>query len=170
MSNDEPSYHLGGFTQFMFDNADLNVETVTGHNTFNNMGGNTCVTPPGVVNTSPIKRSVKLQSADKVGAFGHIPIKTYSKPAVLGLRSVVIDPLRKPDQETPSLRSAVAIDSLWVAGYVLELGMCPSWSGFMKVAMQSDQYETTRIETLPFINLDPSNLSTIYTMLCTVTM
>ena len=36
----------------------------------------------------------------------------------------------------------------------------------MKVAMQSDQYERTRIEVLPFINLDPSNPSTIYTALC----
>ena len=156
MSNDEPSYHLGGFTQFVFDNADFNVATVTGHNTFHNMGGIACVTPPGVVDTSPIKRTVKLQSAEKVGAFGHIPIKTYNKPAVPGLQSVVIGPLKIPDQELPSLRTAVAIDSLWVAGYVLELDLCPSWSGFMKVAMQSDQYEKTRIEALPFINLDPS--------------
>ena len=36
----------------------------------------------------------------------------------------------------------------------------------MKVAMHSDKYERTRLETLPFINLDPSNLSTIYTALC----
>ena len=37
----------------------------------------------------------------------------------------------------------------------------------MKVAMQQcNQYERSRIETLPFINLDPSNLSTIYTALC----
>ena len=36
----------------------------------------------------------------------------------------------------------------------------------MKTAMKSDQYQRTRIETLPFINLDPSNPSTIYTALC----
>ena len=38
----------------------------------------------------------------------------------------------------------------------------------MKAATQteSDQYKMTRIETLPFINLDPSNPSTIYTALC----
>lgn len=100
------------------------------------MGGIACVTPPEIVETSPIIRTVKLTSTETVGAFGQISIKTYSKPAVPGLRSV------------------------------LELALCPSWSGFMKVAMQSYLYETTRIETLPFINLDSSNTSTIYTGLC----
>jgi len=36
----------------------------------------------------------------------------------------------------------------------------------MKVAMKNDQYERSRIVNLPFINLDPSNLSTIYTAQC----
>ena len=164
MSNDEPSYHLGGFTQFVFDNADFNVATVTGHNTFHNMGGIACVTPPGVVDTSPIKRTVKLQSAEKVGAFGHIPIKTYNKPAVPGLQSVVIGPLKIPDQELPSLRTAVAIDSLWVAGYVLELDLCPSWSGFMKEA------DENRSTTLHQFGPLQSEYHLHGTMLCTVTM
>lgn len=162
----EPFNNLGGFTQFVDDNADFNVATVTGHNTFHSMGGIACVTPPGIVETSPIKRTVKLPSAESVGAFGQIPIKTYSKPAVPSLQSVVIDPLKNPDQELQPLRSAAALDALWVVGYILELAACPSWSGFMKAAMQSDLQETTRIETLPFINLDPSNPSTIYTTLC----
>ncbi len=168
VSAGEPSYHLGSFTQFVLDNADFNVATVTGHNTFHSMGCVSCVTPPGIVDTSPIKRTVKLPSAETVGTFGHIPIKTYSKPAVPGLQSVVIDPLKIPDQEVQPFRSAAALDSLWVVGYVLELTPCPSWSGFMKVVMQSDlhAYQTTRIETLPFINLDPSNPSNIYTALC----
>ena len=46
-----------------------------------------------------------------------------------------------------------------------------SWSGFMKVATPSGLYEKTRIETLTFINLDPSNPKTrrvghIYRSLC----
>lgn len=38
----------------------------------------------------------------------------------------------------------------------------------MKVTMQSDldEYDRTRIETMPFIHLDPSNPSTVYTALC----
>ena len=47
------------------------------------MGGTgiACVTPPGVIETVPVKREVKLPSAEMLGSFGHIPIKTYSKPA-----------------------------------------------------------------------------------------
>ena len=165
ISDGEPSYELDGFTQFVFDNADFNVATVDGHNTFHSMGGIACVTPPGIQETSPVKRNVKIPSAEVLGAFGHISIKTYSKPAVPGLQSVVVDPLMVPDQELNPSCSATALDSLWVVGYVLELAPCPSWSGFMKVAMQSDQYDRSRIETLPFINLDPSNPSTIYTAL-----
>ncbi len=38
----------------------------------------------------------------------------------------------------------------------------------MKTALRSDEFQTSRIETLPFIKLDPSNPSTIYTALCFV--
>ena len=36
----------------------------------------------------------------------------------------------------------------------------------MKVAMKNDQYERSIIVTLPFINLNQSNLSALYTALC----
>ena len=61
MSGGNLSYDLSGFTQFVFDNADFNVATLTEHNTFHSMGGIACATPPGSVNNSPIKREVKLQ-------------------------------------------------------------------------------------------------------------
>ena len=43
---DKPSYNLNGFTQFIFDNADFNVATLTGHNTFHSLGDIACVAPP----------------------------------------------------------------------------------------------------------------------------
>ena len=135
------------------------------------MGGIACVTPPGTRITSPIKRKVKVPPAETVATFGHITVKTYIKSAVLGLESVVVDPLKIPDHEVRPFSSAATLDFLWVIGYVLELTPCPSWNGFMKVAMDSGhhQAERTRIEFLPFINLDPSNIvlviSTIYTAL-----
>ena len=39
MSGGDLSYDLSSFTQFVFDNADFNVATLTGHNTFHSMGG-----------------------------------------------------------------------------------------------------------------------------------
>jgi hypothetical protein len=49
---------------------------------------------------------------------------------------------------------------------MLNLKPCLPWSGFMKTVLKSDEFQTSRIETLPFINLEPSNPSTIYTALC----
>lgn len=34
-----------GFMQLMFDNADFNINTLDGHNTFHGMGGIHCITP-----------------------------------------------------------------------------------------------------------------------------
>ena len=162
VSSGEPSYFLSCFTQFVFDNADFNVATLTGHNTFHTMGGIACVTPPGNVNKTPIKRNIKLPPAGEIGNFGNIPIKTYNKPAVPGLQSVIVEPLKISDK----CLQATNDDCIWLAGYVYKLNPHVSWSGFMKVAVEKNEYETSRIETLPFIKLDPSNLSTIYTALC----
>ena len=38
------------FAQFIFDNADFNVHTLDGHNTFHSMGGIKCITPAGTDN------------------------------------------------------------------------------------------------------------------------
>ena len=51
ISAGEPSYGLESFTQFVFNNADVNVATLTGHNTFH-----ACLTPPWKVEKCPVKR------------------------------------------------------------------------------------------------------------------
>ena len=48
----------------------------------------------GTVDESPIKHTVKSPSAELLGTFGRIPIKRYSKPAVPGLQSVTVEPLK----------------------------------------------------------------------------
>ena len=163
ISSGEPSYGLNGFTQFVFDNADFNIATLTGHNTFHAMGGVAYVTPSGIVEKSPVKRTMQLLSAAAVGTFGQIPIKTFSKPAVPALQSVTMEPLQIAD--THRVQTS-AFDYVWMLGYMLNLTPCLPWSGFMKTVVKSEEFQTSRIETLPFINLDPSNPSTIYTALC----
>lgn len=75
-------------------------------------------------------------------------------------------PLKTTNPKLESVRSLAALDALWSVGFVLGLSPCPMWSGFMKVAVNSDRFERTRVEILPFINMDPSDPSTIYTALC----
>ena len=121
ISTCQPSYALNGFAQFVFDNADFNISTLTGHNTFHAMGGIACVTPPGTVDESPIKHTVKSPSAELLGTFGRIPIKRYSKPAVPGLQSVTVEPLKI--YESNCLQATV-LDCVWMLGYLLNLSPC----------------------------------------------
>ena len=167
LSDGNISYNFSGFTQFIFNNADFNVSTLTGKNTFHSMGGIACITPPGSVNKSPIKRNVKLQSSEIIGTFGQIPIKMFEKPAISGLQSVTVQSLNQGKAKPQNLHSAFVLDDLWMSGYIFEISPCPSWSGFMKSVMHNEQhqYERSRIVILPFINLDPGNLSTIYSAL-----
>ena len=54
-STDKPSYNFDGLCQFVFDNADFDVATMTGHNTFHAMG---CIaTPAGDVTKMTLKNS-----------------------------------------------------------------------------------------------------------------
>ncbi|KAL5006688.1 hypothetical protein ScPMuIL_015494 [Solemya velum] len=63
--------------------------------------------------------------------------------------------------EPERLQSVNALNSLWLVGYHIIVSLCPSWSGFMQEALKGGIYDTSRVVVLPFINLDPNNLSTI---------
>ncbi len=78
-----------------------------------------------------------------------------------GLQSVNIGPIEPPRSDPPHLTVALNLDRLWLTGFSQQLTPCPSWSGFIQVAVKGETHEKTRIEILPFINMDPSNPSTI---------
>jgi hypothetical protein len=169
VSNDQPSYQLDGFFQFVFDNADFNVATISGHNTFHSMGGIGCVTPDSGRSRHTIKRSTKLVKADVTGEFGKVAIKAYKKPFVSALSCIKVSSLF-PDELNPrSQKLSFALDQLWMASMTLpdaNLGApSPSWGGFMQLASKGEFCKKTRTEILPFINLQPTNPSSIYTAL-----
>jgi hypothetical protein len=93
ISNDQPSYQLDGFFQLVFDNADFNVATISGHNIFHSMGGIGCVTPDSRRSRHTIKRSTKLVKADVTGEFGKVAIKAYKKPFVSALSCIKVSSL-----------------------------------------------------------------------------
>ena len=99
-----------------------------------------------------------------VGTFGQKAIKAYCKPPIPALKSVnYIEPLRTSDNNRLRLS---AFNLVWVLGYLLILIQCLPWSGFMGAVMKNDEFQSSRIENLPFIRLDPNIPSTIYTALC----
>ena len=64
-----------------------------------------------------------------------------------------------------TLMFADALDTLWLARYPVEITPRTSWSVYMQVATSCGFYDKRRVEVLPFINLDPTKPSTIYTAL-----
>ncbi|CAG9769757.1 unnamed protein product [Ceutorhynchus assimilis] len=61
-------------------------------------------------------------------------------------------------------RLPVLLDTLWLTGKVLSFSSI-SWTGFMSTLESDSLNVDTSIIPLPFINLDPGNLNTIYTAL-----
>jgi len=64
-----------------------------------------------------------------------------------------------------SHQKAVSLDTLWLSSYIFQCDQRPSWNGFNEVTLHHESYQTSTIEILPFINLDPNRLETIYTAL-----
>ena len=131
------------------------------------MGGIACVTPPGEDHAEPeIPRSTRIRSAAQIGEFAQIPIKKYRKADVPGLKQCVFGPLEAPKPDI--LQLATSLDSLWLASFSLCIpvgAVCPSWGGFMQMAVKGVKHDRSRIDILPFINLDPNQPDTIYSAL-----
>jgi len=162
--NGDFSYNLKTFSQFVFDNADFNVATLTGRNTFHEMGGIAYVTPHGNITTQSLPRNTNIPCAATFGRFGQIPIKSYKKPPKLGLSSVSLEAFDVLDSNMPCQKMASFFDLFWMLKFTMTEN-CPSWSGFMQQVVKSDDYEKARIEILLFIHLDPTNPNTIYSAL-----
>ncbi|KAK3923560.1 Tyrosine--tRNA ligase [Frankliniella fusca] len=172
LNTEQPEDMTRRFVQWAFDNADYNVRTLDGHGTFHNMGGISCSTPKqhqSIPNTvSRTKGKIVMD-----GTKGRIPVVPYVKPALSSFKSIYASDL-KVKRSFPSMEKALQIDSVWMSSFTLPKELIqarfgtrlPSWSGYMEVAhADSGPYDVSEVKFLPFINLDPTNLSCIYTAL-----
>lgn len=104
------------FSQFVFDNADHNVNTIDGFQTFHAMGGIQCITPTTSVSSNEIiPKLKKIPSACTVGTFGHIPLKTFQKSNKFGLANITIEDLSKRNP-VPSEVTLTPCDFAWIYG------------------------------------------------------
>ena len=105
--------------------------------------------------------------AEVIGAFGYIPIKPYKKPYVPGLKNILVETISSDTSVVSEIcKKTLILDSLLISGCAIGLTPRPSWSGYMQIIMQgSGSYEISKINPLPFINMDPNNLTTIYSAL-----
>lgn len=153
------------FSQFVFDNADFNTQTLDGYNTFHAMGGIHCITPTNAIAPNQnIQRVKQIPSAQVVEKFGAIALKTFEKRNVAGLKSIEI-------RNLDSIRSVSKVimpsasDLLWLYGKWVGLPNIPGWSGFMEQVTADLSFHRSFVACLPFINDPPSNYDTIFTVL-----
>ena len=157
------------FVQFIFDNADHNINTIDGYDTFHCMGGLKCVTPQQETdNSRVIKRIQKDPGSSEIARFGNVPHHRYCQAKKNGLRHIkVVDVLKNHTALITHLRSIQNIDSLWLSSVAVGITPGPSWGGFNQLVTESmdNTFCISDTTALPFINLDPSDMSTIYTAL-----
>ena len=160
LSSSKPCYDLSDFIQYVFDNADFNIFTLTGHGTFHSLGGLVCSTPSKSLSKEPLTRSLKTTPNKN---FTSIMVKKHTKRAKVGLPSITVEPIElmydefKRNQRHLTTR---VMDLQWLCSFGRELSPVPSWSGFMQVANKTGEFERTKIQIL-----NPNDMSTIYTAL-----
>ncbi|XP_076040412.1 glutamate--cysteine ligase isoform X1 [Oratosquilla oratoria] len=153
------------FAQFVFDNADVNISTIDGFNTFHSMGGIQCVTPQNnITSDQPITRLTKIPSASFVGQFGHNPIKTFESKSVKGLLNIKVRDLANINPVSTTV-SITTTELLWLLGKWQKNAECPGWNGYMEKCTAHFPYDVSQISYLPFTNAPPTNYDTIYTVL-----
>lgn len=156
------------FMQFVFDNADVNIRTLDGFNTFHSMGGIQCVTPSLHNSTTlkPILRLKKIPPASLIGQFGHIPIKYFENKNAQGLTSVSFKDLWEVNPISTNV-SISLMELKWLFGKWKGVPDVPGWNGYMEKIAADFCYSTSQIIYLPFTNSPPTDYNTIFTVLNT---
>lgn len=119
------------FCQYVFDNADFNVNTIDGRNTFHQMGGIQCVTPNSVILPSPdFPRVKKLSDNEAYLSAKKINIQRWE---TLGTNSPCIIQnldLVKPDycDEGRTMPTPPTLQWMLLSS---KKNNIPSWSGYM---------------------------------------
>lgn len=98
------------FIQFVFDNADFNIRTIDGNNTFHNMGGIKIDTPK-IHKTKDVR--VKRSNEKPLQISGRMKILTYTKPQKKGLTQINVRDLDILKNQELSVQS-VLMDYLWI--------------------------------------------------------
>ena len=145
----------GQFIQFVADNVDHNIGTLDGHDTFHGMGIVTAVTPK-VELKKVIPRC--LVTTDDLAAIGNINIHFYRQQsnnmdmmAFRKMAEIADDPYE-------------AFDFLIKVARPLKV-QAPSWSGFMQMVRNGSYPGQSSVVMMPMIDLNPSDMSCIYSTL-----
>ena len=130
-----------------------------------NMGGIKCVIPKSEQDDNIIIRCLQKDPGPAaLGRFGDVPHHHYIHDPKSGLALIDAKDISKHMPHGSHLRSIVRLDSLWLASVALSITPAPGWSGFNQLVTESQSqgnvFHVSDVVALPFINLNPSDMST----------
>ncbi|KAK3932952.1 Elongation factor 4, partial [Frankliniella fusca] len=156
----------GAFQQYVADNADFDVGTLDGHNTFHVLGMVKSITPSTAL-TYPeaMTRGQCTAAAKTVSHLAKVPLYMYPAPAVPGLQLIKVAEIDFSAGESEALHFK-RLNAVWLSSFWAEVDNSPGWNGFMSRAFQAEEnYAVSKVLPLPFVHLQPSNPSAIYSSL-----
>lgn len=104
------------FSQQVYDNADFNVHTIDGYNTFHVMGGISCIAPKHAIAPNQCIPRLKLIPPPEVsGSFGAVPVIPFERTKPEGLAEIKIKDLKEIYSPTKTVMPSVP-DLLWLYG------------------------------------------------------
>jgi hypothetical protein len=168
--NNVTSFDDSAYVQYIFDNADHNVQSIDGNGTFHVMGGLMCVTPATSIQPEPpFPRDIGSDVPSKLGTLGSIDMVWYKQPEKPGLSKITVQDISdvKLNIEPKSATESRVLDFLWAVVFLSDsiVSQPPGWNRFMESSHKNQPSEKSALIPLPFINNNPSNPSTIYTAL-----
>ena len=117
MLQKQPLIHHDSFKQFVFDNADFNIQTMDGYGTFHSMGGIMCVTPGNSVELADVTERLKKQPPAELSAHMSVKLLTYSARNTRGIHSITVKDLNDITNLASLSPVNTRLDTLW-SGYM----------------------------------------------------
>lgn len=166
MKTTPPTILSDSFMQFVFDNADFDVHTIDGFHTFHCMGGIECVTPAGsMIKPDVIERLKKMPSAKEISSCSSITVKPFTSHSESGLKRIEIEDLKKLTSNPSEKLTTSSCQLLWMSGKWMKFKDIPHWNGFMDAINNSEDFDTTSIRFLPFLDLKATSSDAINSVL-----
>ena len=155
---------IDAFVQFVYDNADFNVDTLDGKFTFHNLGGILIITPRSKAQPrEAIKRLEKIQTAEVIAKKCDIPLQIRPMNLKLGYKNIKFQVLNKKLELNTSENGELR--NFWMFLKYNNNMHFEGWNGYMQKITSSKNFETSLIDFLPFIYSPPSDTITLYNCL-----
>ena len=154
------------FPQWVADNVDHDIATLSGKNTFHGMGIICASSKPGG-NFGSIPRLFKKPAKEFSKELG-VPIIPCTKVSKTGLLNIKLHPINEM-KKTCSFSSMETYNLLWHSAWMFSPPETPrpNWSGFLQCSTKSfcPTYQRSEVSFLPIIDLNSSNETCIYSTL-----